>query len=142
MRSYRANRADSAFWTAAFAAILLFATTALIIVPIEAQSPDAQITTSVDALWWSIVTATTVGYGDLVPVTRGGRLLALILMTVGVGFVSILTSYFVTKLYVADSSEGADANEEVAQLHERLDQISRQLERIEDLASCRRDIIR
>ena len=41
-----------------------------------------------DALWWSVVTATTVGYRDLSPVTTEGRLIALVLMLTGIGMIS------------------------------------------------------
>ncbi len=44
-----------------------------------------------DALWWSYVTATTVGYGDLSPVSTGGRIIASLLMLTGIGFLSLLT---------------------------------------------------
>lgn len=54
-----------------------------------------------DALWWSIVTVTTVGYGDISPSTSAGRAIAVILMLSGIGFLSMLTStvstYFITK---------------------------------------------
>lgn len=135
LRAYRANLADSAFWTSLFATIMLLSITALIIVPVESSSPDAQITTSSDALWWSLVTATTVGYGDMVPVTNGGRVLASFLMTIGVAFVSILTSYFVTKLYMASDPAEEAADEAVAleidSLHTKIDQMTAQLERME-----------
>ena len=45
----------------------------------EEPAPDAQITTSGEALWWAVVTVTTVGYGDLVPVTDEGRILTAVL---------------------------------------------------------------
>lgn len=45
-----------------------------------------------DALWWSFVTATTVGYGDLSPVTNAGRIIASLLMLVGIGLIGSLTS--------------------------------------------------
>lgn len=45
-----------------------------------------------DALWWSIVTVSTVGYGDISVVTRWGRIVACILMVTGVGFLGMLTS--------------------------------------------------
>lgn len=45
-----------------------------------------------DGLWWSFVTATTVGYGDLSPVTASGRIIAAILMIVGIGLIGSLTS--------------------------------------------------
>jgi voltage-gated potassium channel len=54
-----------------------------------------------DAFWWSIVTVTTVGYGDISPTTTAGRIIAAVLMLSGIGFLSMLTStvstYFIMK---------------------------------------------
>jgi voltage-gated potassium channel len=55
-----------------------------------------------DALWWSLVTTTTVGYGDISPESAGGRILAGLLMIVGIGFLGMVTgsvaTYFVDRL--------------------------------------------
>lgn len=139
LRAYRADIGESAFWTTLFATMMMMGVTAMLIVPIESKSPDAEVLTSADALWWTLVTATTVGYGDMVPVTIGGRILASLLMTVGVGFVSILTSYFVSKLYfTGDVDEGGQEEttthgleQEIAGLNETLAQMGEQLARIE-----------
>jgi voltage-gated potassium channel len=52
-----------------------------------------------DGVWWAVVTVTTVGYGDLYPAHVVGRLIAIVLMLIGIGFLSVLTatvaSYFV-----------------------------------------------
>jgi voltage-gated potassium channel len=45
-----------------------------------------------DGIWWAVVTVTTVGYGDLYPHTVAGRLIAMLLMFVGIGFISVLTA--------------------------------------------------
>lgn len=54
-----------------------------------------------DAFWWSFVTATTVGYGDISPVTAPGRIIAAILMLTGIGFIGMLTgtiaTFFISK---------------------------------------------
>jgi voltage-gated potassium channel len=45
-----------------------------------------------DGVWWAVVTVTTVGYGDLYPTTVQGRLIGMVLMFVGIGFLSLLTA--------------------------------------------------
>lgn len=60
--------------------------------------PDRPITFA-DSVWWTLVTMTTIGYGDIFPVTAGGRLVAVVLMFVGIGLLGVSTAaiaaYFV-----------------------------------------------
>ncbi|MGI5838772.1 MAG: potassium channel family protein [bacterium] len=49
-----------------------------------------------EGIWWSLVTTTTVGYGDILPVTAGGRILAGIMMLVGIGFIGMVTGSIAT----------------------------------------------
>jgi voltage-gated potassium channel len=56
-----------------------------------------------DALWWSFVTTTTVGYGDLSPVSGTGRFIASLLMIVGIGLISYLTSC-ITGFFMSEPS--------------------------------------
>lgn len=83
----------------------------------EQHAPGANIRNLGDALWWAIVTVTTVGYGDTYPVTAGGRGVAVVLMLVGIGLIGTLTasvaSYFVEE----------QADREKAELNERLQRI-------------------
>jgi len=72
-----------------------------------------------DALWWAIVTVTTVGYGDRFPVTAGGRIVAVVLMLVGIGLIGVLTAT-VASVFI---KEHTDANrQELKQGHEDLGQ--------------------
>jgi len=80
-------------------AILILIITAALAVPgYERNHPDASITTYGEGLWWAFVTAAAVGYGDHVPVTTGGKILAVFLMYFGLTFVStviaLVASYY------------------------------------------------
>jgi voltage-gated potassium channel len=77
--------------------IIVFATMALTFGAIgeylvEASNPDAKITNIGDAFWWAIATVTTVGYGDVYPVTVGGKIIASLLMIVGIAILGVLIS--------------------------------------------------
>ena len=61
-----------------------------------------------DALWWAFVTATTVGYGDLSPTTGLGRIIASILMLVGIGLIGSLTSSITS--FFLDSKKDKECN--------------------------------
>lgn len=74
----------------------------------EEKAKGSNIHDYPDALWWAIVTVTTVGYGDRYPVTEGGRVVAVILMLVGIGLIGVLTAT-VASVFI---KEHTDANKE------------------------------
>lgn len=59
---------------------------------IESPHEDAQITNLIDAFWWASATVTTVGYGDVVPVTEAGRIMGIGLMFVGISIIGVFIS--------------------------------------------------
>ena len=63
-----------------------------------------------DALWWSIVTCTTVGYGDISPSTTVGRVVAVILMLFGIGLIGMLTGA-ITTFFTQRDKQPADEND-------------------------------
>lgn len=71
-----------------------------------------------DGIWWAVVTVTTVGYGDLYPKTVAGRLIAMLLMFVGIGFISVLTAS-VASLFV--KTDRQDETGEIAQTLRRIE---------------------
>ena len=77
-----------------------------------------------DGIWWAIETVSTVGYGDIAPLTPAGRALGIVLIFLGIGFMSMLTAaisaYFVEK----------DSNREMKQLLEKLDTLSKDIEEL------------
>jgi voltage-gated potassium channel len=129
---FNQNQAASVFWTTLLITILLLTFTSLIIVPVESLSPDARIKTPSDALWWSLVTLTTVGYGDLVPVTDLGRLLAATLMTIGVVFISVVTSYLTIHLILrgdpVEKEKDQRLEQGIADLNEQFIEIKKLLQ--------------
>jgi hypothetical protein len=79
-------------------AFLVLVSSSLAVLQFESRSPDANITTGGDALWWSAVTITTVGYGDFFPVTTLGRMAGLLVMLAGVGIIGALASILASLL--------------------------------------------
>jgi voltage-gated potassium channel len=76
------------------AAIVMIVIMGAAILDIERNAPGSNIHTPMDALWWGLVTITTIGYGDKFPVTTEGRLVAGILIIFGVAMISTLTGSF------------------------------------------------
>lgn len=75
---------------------------AVAVLDAERDVPGANITSLGDALWWALTTVTTVGYGDYYPVTTEGRIIAGMLMIIGIGLVGTVTagaaSWFITRV--------------------------------------------
>jgi len=88
------------------------------------------INTFGDALWWSIVTTTTVGYGDISPTSPGGRVIAVILMLIGIGTLGMLTGSIATYFL------GGNENKSVKQ--EQIEYVKHKLGEIDELS--RQDI--
>lgn len=95
-------------YVAGSAALLVFVG-ALAVLDVEQSAPDAKILTFGDALWWAITTITTVGYGDMYPVTPLGRLVASALMMSGIAVLGVVTASIASWLVqrVEESTEAA-----------------------------------
>jgi voltage-gated potassium channel len=89
----RRTPAKAALLTMMIAAFVLITITSLLVLRLERDAPGANIRSETDAFWWALVTITTVGYGDYAPVTFWGRILAIVLMTFGIGIFAVLTSF-------------------------------------------------
>lgn len=78
------------------ATLLLVVTSGLAILDAERANVEANIDSYPDALWWSLVTITTVGYGDHYPLTPLGKIVALALMIGGIGLIGFVTGSLAT----------------------------------------------
>lgn len=87
------NRAGSALYLAIFGIILVAEIAGLVVLYSELKDVNANITSAGDAIWWVMVTLTTVGYGDQFPVTPTGRIAGIFVMFSGVALIGVLASY-------------------------------------------------
>jgi voltage-gated potassium channel len=78
--------------TVSIITLLVIISSSISILIVE-NAPESNIKTAEDALWWAMVTVTTVGYGDKFPVTTDGRIIAVVLMISGVGLFGVFTGY-------------------------------------------------
>ncbi len=82
-----------------FAAAGIVVTGSFLIFSVESQHPDSQINSMLDAVWWTVSTVTTVGYGDIVPVTETGKIIAIFFMIFGISMLAIFLSVLGTRFY-------------------------------------------
>ncbi len=101
----------------------------------EENAKGSNIHNYPDALWWAIVTVTTVGYGDRFPVTGGGRSVAVVLMLVGIGLIGVLTAT-VASVFIKEHTDAtkeefkkghADLGQQLALISDRLADVERRL---------------
>ena len=91
---------------------------------------EPQIKTFGDGIWWALVTITTVGYGDITPLTTPGRLVAGTLMFVGLGLIATVTA-IVSAKFIANYVDH-HTNDDVL---EKLEEVEAEIEKIEEIES-------
>lgn len=91
---------------AGMASVLLGFSGALAVYQAERYAPGATIRTFGDSVWWTCETLTTVGYGDVTPVTPSGRVIAAFLMLMGLALLGAVTGSFSSWLYQTFAREG------------------------------------
>jgi voltage-gated potassium channel len=105
---------------------------ALIVFLYERHAPHSNIHTVGDAIWWSLVTVTTVGYGDFYPVTPQGRIIAVAIMGTGILILAVVTAQVASSFVaqgqrpsIRDGPDDSPASSELSlpELHRRLERI-------------------
>ena len=99
------NRGQYATFITILAAGTVLCVSSILVLQFEGRSPDANIVTGGDALWWGFVTITTVGYGDFYPVTTLGRMVGVLVMFAGVGIIGALASILASLLVPPPKTE-------------------------------------
>lgn len=94
--TFKMHRADSAMLLTVIGIFALLILSSILVLNFELRSPASDIRSPEDAVWWSFVTLTTVGYGDEVPSTTEGRFIGFVLMAGGLVLLAVFTGYTVS----------------------------------------------
>ncbi len=122
LRAFFSNRAAGGLLSVLLIAILVMEFGSLLILAVERGAEGANIETAQDAVWYLIVTMSTVGYGDQFPVTDLGRLVGSLIIIVGVGVFGTLTGFLANaflspaQAVVAAAPPGAEMEDDVSEV--------------------------
>lgn len=107
IRWFVANRAQGTFFLVLGFLIVVLEVGGVLVLWFEYGQPQSNIETGGEALWWGVVTITTVGYGDFYPVTPGGQVVATIMIFSGVALISIFTAWVASTFLTPGSSSSS-----------------------------------
>jgi Ion transport protein len=107
VRSLVKDRAGSALLTLLLMGILVLEFGSLVVLHIEQYARGANITTGADAVWYVLVTISTVGYGDRFPVTNSGRVAGAVIIMIGVGIFGTFTGYLANVFLTPSAPQAA-----------------------------------
>jgi voltage-gated potassium channel len=112
-----------------FGAVVMVYAASLAILDVERHVPGTHIRTFGDAIWWSITTVTTVGYGDLTPVTGAGKVVAVALMLGGITLLGVVTatlaSWIVQRVAAEDNANQAATGAQIEELREEIRRLAK-----------------
>ncbi|WP_407334244.1 ion transporter [Enterovibrio sp. 27052020O] len=106
------NKASSSLHFLIASSLIMMVFGSIYVLYLERGIPGANIQTAADAFWWTFITITTVGYGDFYPVTLEGRIVAILLITMGVGMFGSFTAVFASWLIVEPKNAESDEREQ------------------------------
>lgn len=108
--------------------IILFSGTIIFYIVEHGQNPG--MVGLDDALWYMVVTITTVGYGDISAQTHAGRLVGVVIMFAGIGFISFLTAT-ITSIFIKDTE--IEEMDKIDVLHDKIDTLQAEIAELKEL---------
>jgi voltage-gated potassium channel len=111
--------------------LVLIYTASLAVLDKERYQPGATITSFRKAIWWSITTVTTIGYGDVYPVTNTGRVIAILLMIGGISLVGVVTaslaSWIIQRVAEEETANQAATAAHIDELRSEIRELAREM---------------
>lgn len=138
MHSLDRERNNASLTAAVFLTIVVVEFGSIAVMRPEIESGESDFESAGDVIWWSYVTITTVGYGDYYPVTDGGRIAGILMMTIGLGLFAVVTG-FISNLFLSPASakqaqhdrEVQIAND-IEDIHDRMAGLEEKIDRLLD----------
>jgi len=127
VREFMQNKASGALYIVFYMILLLLEFGSILVLKAESINPEANIKTASDAIWWTYVTITTVGYGDKYPTTLSGRLVGMVVMFVGVGLFAVMTGFLANKFLPSTDDTQNDDTAKISDLQKELEDIKQLL---------------
>ncbi len=130
------DRAGSALLGTLFLTIIVLQFGSMFVLAAEARADNANILTASDALWWSYVTVTTVGYGDRFPVTTSGRVVGVAMLTIGIGLFGVLTGFLANAFLAPKTSEPDQGQQPADDLRQEIAELKRLVHELSERGSA------
>lgn len=130
-RGFRGKLSESTLLFVTLGLILLLELGCVLVLSAEDSSPDANIRTGGDAIWWGVVTVATVGYGDRFPVTTNGRIIGTLMMAGSVALVAVFTAYVANSFFSRQSQENDEADDSLAALRADIEQLNQAIRELQ-----------
>ena len=95
---------------------------------VESYQENPQIVTYLDALWWSVSTITTVGYGDLVPISDAGKIVGIVYMLFGIGILAVIVKALVSDITSRKGKKETEINSEQKLILQKIQELEKKSE--------------
>ncbi|MCF1428299.1 MAG: potassium channel family protein [Shewanella sp.] len=108
------------------ALVLILSLSSILILIVEGGVKGANIQTAQDAIWWTLVTISTVGYGDFYPVTTAGHVVGTLVIVCGVSFFGVISGFMASVFVAPEQQENAD--EQKKEMRQEVENVLKRME--------------
>lgn len=141
VREVISNRANTAVLFISLFVIFLLQFGSIAILDAEVEGLNANIKTVDDAIWWVLVTISTVGYGDHYPVTTNGRIVAIFVITAGVAVFGTLSA-FLAKFFLGHTETAQEDHQTLQTILANMQHIQQEQAELKQIVQVERDALK